>query len=167
MQRKNSVARGITNASAFKIGIVVSAYYADEITEKLLTGALEVLQEAQVLQKNIAVLRVPGCFEIPYGCLKLLTRKGKQLDAIITLGCVIKGETDHNVYIATAVTEGVMRLMLEFETPIAFGIITANNLAQAKARTVGEKNKGYEAALAALGSLFAGNEHTTLKVGRG
>lgn len=156
MQRKKKGTEvKVRNASRYRIGIVMSTYYEELITGKLLSGAQEVLRKWKVAEKNIEILRVPGTFEIPYGCLKFLTRKGKKLDAIITLGCVIKGETDHNKYISSAVTQGIMNLMLEFETPITFGVITANNLAQARARTVGEKNKGYEAVIAALGSLLS------------
>lgn len=153
MQRKNIVVRGmIRNASALKIGIVVSEYYADVITGKLLIGALDVLKKAKVAQKNITVVRVPGCFEIPYGCIVLL--KQKKFDALITLGCIVKGETEHDRYIASAVSQSIMDLTLAYTVPISFGVITVNNLAQAKVRSTGESNKGKEAAIAALKLAF-------------
>lgn len=153
MQRKNVVTKKMgRNASALKIGIVVSEYYADVITGKLLIGALDVLKKAKVAQKNITVVRVSGCFEIPYGCIVLLKRK--KFDAIITLGCIVKGETEHDRYIASAVSQGIMNLSLAYTVPISFGVITVNNLAQAKVRSTGENNKGKEAALAALEMAF-------------
>src|SRR3989344_7607359 len=153
MQRKNMIVKKvIRNASALKIGIVMSEYYADVITEKLLSGALDVLQEWKVLQKNIIIVRVPGCFEIPYGCITLL--KQKKVDAIITLGCIVKGETEHDRYIASSVSQGIIDLTVAYKTPITFGMLTVNTLAQAKARSTGEHNKGKEAARAALTMAF-------------
>lgn len=153
MQRKNMVAQEVVrNASALKIGIVVSEYYADVITGKLLMGALDVLKKARVGQKNITVVRVPGCFEIPYGCITLL--KQKKFDALITLGCIVKGETEHDRYIASAVSQGIMDLTLSYQVPISLGVITVNNLAQAKVRSTGQNNKGREAALATVAMAF-------------
>lgn len=149
MQRKNK-GKEITvkDASKLKIGIVVSDYYADMITGKLFIGAMETLREWKVAEKNIIVVRTPGCFEIPYGCIKLL--KGQKPDAIITLGCVVKGETDHDKYIASAVSQGIIDLTREYRIPISLGILTVNNLDQAKARSTGKNNKGCEAAAAAM-----------------
>lgn len=153
MQRKNMAGKEVArDASALKIGIVVSEYYADVITSNLLMGALDVLKKARVVQKNITVVRVPGCFEIPYGCITLLKRK--RFDAIITLGCIVKGETDHNRYIASAVSRGIMDLTLAYRVPISFGVVTVNNLAQAKVRSMGQNNKGREAAAAAVEMAF-------------
>lgn len=153
MRRNNSSESvRIKDASRYKIGIVVSEYYADVITEKLLAGALDTLKKWKVLQKNITVVRVPGCFEIPYGCIALL--KQKKFDALITLGCIVKGETDHDRYIASAVSQGIMDLTLMYKVPVSFGILTVNNLAQAEVRSTGKNNKGIEAAVAALQMAF-------------
>ena len=130
-----------------KIGIVVSAFNKD-ITESMLNGVLAVLKGARVKKINISVLRVPGSFEIPYGCVKLL--KARKPDAIITLGCIIKGETTHDQYIASAASNGIMDVMLSYGVPISFGVITVNNLRQAKVRSTRETNKGREAAITAL-----------------
>lgn len=135
------------DASKLKIGIVVSRYNED-ITTSLLGGAIALCQEWGVKKQNIRVVEVPGGFEIPFGCLKLL-QKNKP-DAIIALGCIIKGETDHDVYIANAVSYGITQLSLQYKIPIAFGVITTNNLKQAKVRATGSSNKGREAAAAAL-----------------
>ena len=107
----------------------------------------KILREWRVSEKNTNVLRVAGSFEIPYGCLNLIQKKP---DAIIALGCLIKGETKHDEYIASAVSHGIMRLSLDYKIPIGFGVITANNITQAKARSSGNANKGAEAAIAAL-----------------
>lgn len=139
--------REVRDASALLVGIVVAEFNAD-ITEAMLDGALEALAEWGVDDANIEVLRVPGAFELPYGCLTLLGH-GKK-DALVALGCVIKGETDHDKYIASAATEGLMKLSLEQKVPIGFGVITTNDLAQAKSRSTGESNAGKNAAFAAL-----------------
>lgn len=149
MQR-NKQEEKIQNASKLKVGIVVSKYYFDEITGPLLEGAHAVLSEWKVAPKNITVVPVSGSWEIPYGCVALL--KKKKVDAIVTLGCIIKGETSHDHHIAAAVTEGLMRLSLERKIPISLGVITANTFEQAKARSSGNNNKGKEAAVAVLES---------------
>lgn len=148
MQRKNYTKKTVLpDGSGLKIGIVVSEFHKD-ITGRLLDGALETLNACNVKKKNIYILRVPGSFEIPFGCLSLL--KGKKYDAIIALGCIIKGETSHDVYIASAVSQGIMNLSLKYQKPISFGVVTADNLAQATARSTGETNRGKDAALAAV-----------------
>lgn len=138
----------VQDASHLSIGVVVSEFNGD-VTERMLTGALTTLRQWGVSEKKIRVIRVPGSFEIPYGCLKLLSGK-KKPDAIIALGCVIKGETDHDKYIAHAVSNGIMELTIQTGVPIAFGVITPNSLAQAQVRSKGKHNKGAEAAVAAL-----------------
>lgn len=136
------------DASGLSVGVVVSEFNSD-ITEPMLHEALATLRAWKVKEQNISVVRVPGSFEIPYGCLTLLSAK-KKPDAIVTVGCIIKGETEHDRYLAMAVSQAIMRLTIDFTTPISFGIITPNNLAQAKARSRGMGNKGPEAAEAAL-----------------
>lgn len=140
-------AREARDASALAVGVVVAEFNAD-ITEAMLDGALEALAEWGVRDDNIEILRVPGAFELPFGCQKLLAR-GKK-DALVAIGCVIKGETDHDKYIASAATEGLMKLSLDEKVPVGFGVITTNDLAQAKARSTGESNAGKNAAFAAL-----------------
>lgn len=153
MQRKNYDKKEILpDGSKLRVGVVVSEFNAD-ITESMLKGALETLAETGVKKSNIAVMRVPGSFEVPYGCLKLL--KAKKPDAIVALGCIIKGETDHDKYIASAVSQGIMDITLNYGIPVAFGIITTNNLKQAKIRSTGKTNKGREAAIAALKMVLA------------
>lgn len=148
MQRKDIPKKAPRkDASKLKIGIVVSTYY-DDITGRMLAGALQTLKEWQVTEKNTTVVRVSGSFEITYGCLSLLKRK--KYDALITLGCIVKGETKHDEYIAHAVTQGIVQLTIAYRTPISLGIVTTNDLPQAVVRSTGKNNKGAEAALAAL-----------------
>lgn len=130
-----------------KIGVVVSQFN-DNITKPMLEGALETLKENKVKEKNTRVVWVPGSFEIPLACQRLA--ETKKFDALIALGCVIKGETDHYYYIADATTDGIMEVILDFNLPIGFGVITTNNLKQAQIRSRGKHNKGREAAEAAL-----------------
>ncbi len=154
MQIKNSNKKTtLPDGSHLRIGIVVSRYHED-ITGKLLDGALETLQACGVKKNNIYVLPVPGSFEIPFGCLSLL--KKKRYDALVTLGCVIKGQTDHNHYISSAVLESIMNLSLDYNVPIGLGVVTVNNMAQAKARSTDEDNKGKDAALAAISMALVG-----------
>ena len=135
------------DASKLRVGVVVSDFNSD-ITHALLDGALETLAEWRVKKENIVVRHVPGGFEIPLGCLQLLRKR--RLDAIIALGCVLKGETKHDEYISNAVAHGITDIMIAKQIPIAFGVLTPNTLEQARARSQGEANKGREAAVAAL-----------------
>jgi 6,7-dimethyl-8-ribityllumazine synthase len=134
------------DASRLKIGIAVSEFNED-ITGAMLEGALATLREWQVPEKAITIMRVPGAFELPLACRRLIKKKA---DAVIALGCVIKGETKHDEYISHAVAHGLTQLMIETGVPIGFGVITPNTLTQAKARSKGKENKGIEAAVAAL-----------------
>ncbi len=148
MQKKNVNKKiALPDGSRLQIGIVVSRYH-ENITGKLLDGALETLYSCGVKKNNIYVLPVPGSFEIPFGCLTLL--KKKKYNALVTLGCVIKGQTDHNYYIASTVLDSIMNLSLNYSVPIGLGVVTTNNLAQAKIRSTGKENKGKDAALAAV-----------------
>jgi 6,7-dimethyl-8-ribityllumazine synthase len=135
-------------ASGKKFGIVVSRYN-DFITNKLLEGCIDTLKRHDAEEKNIAVCKVPGSFEIPYAALKLA--KSKKYDAVICLGAVIKGDTPHNEYIASETAKGIAMVGMETGIPVIFGVITTDNLEQALERA-GTKsgNKGAEAALSAI-----------------
>jgi 6,7-dimethyl-8-ribityllumazine synthase len=103
-----------------------------------------------VLLKNIVVIDVPGAFELVYACKKFISLN--KFDAVIALGAVIRGETPHFDFIAFASAQGIMELNLENKTPVIFGILTTNDLKQAKARVKGgsHSDKGVEAAITAL-----------------
>lgn len=135
------------DGSKLKIGIIVSLFN-DNITKPMLEGALETLAENKVKKENIKTVWVPGSFEIPLACQRLA--QAKKYDALVTIGCVIKGETDHFYYICNETSRGVMDMMLKFDIPIGFGVLTTQNLKQAQVRSRGKENKGREAAEAAL-----------------
>ena len=114
----------------------------------MLDGALETLKENKVKAGNIKTVWVPGSFEIPLACQRLA--QTKKYDALVAIGCVIKGQTDHYYYICNESSRGIMDVMLKFDIPIGFGVLTCNNLKQAQVRSRGKENKGREAAEAAL-----------------
>lgn len=132
-----------------RIGIAVSEYNSG-ITSKLLETCQKELVSRGVLSRNIKVVKVPGAFELPYACQKLA--KSKKYHAVIALGAVIRGETSHFDFIAFASSQGIMEVGLEYEMPVVFGVLTTENISQAKARIKGGKrgDKGIEAALTAL-----------------
>ena len=139
---------GKMNAANLRIGIVVSRFN-NMVTDRLLEGALDAFYRAQGSEENLTVVRVPGSFEIP-GAAKKLAEPGL-LDAIVCLGCLIRGETDHFDYLATAVTRGISELGRELGIPLTFGVITADTVEQAMNRA-GLKygNKGVDAMNAAI-----------------
>jgi 6,7-dimethyl-8-ribityllumazine synthase len=147
MLNAQKVAKKKINGANYKIGIVVSQFN-DNITGPMLEGALETLEENQVKKENIETIWVPGSFEIPLACQKLA--QTKKYDALVAIGCVIKGETDHFYYICNEASRGVMDVMLKYNLPIGFGVLTTQNSKQAEVRSRGQENKGREAAEAAL-----------------
>ena len=143
----NSIQGGL-DARGMKFGIVVSRFN-DFVTHRLLEGALDALKDHGAEESAIEVVRVPGAFEISLAA-KRLAAAGKH-DALICLGAIIRGDTPHFDYIADAVTRGLGALVLEHGLPIAFGVLTTNNVEQAMERAGAKTtNKGYEAALTAI-----------------
>ncbi len=138
----------IPSGEKMNIGIVV-AEWNEHITHHLYEGAYETLLKHGVKEENIHSVQVPGTFELPIGARMLL--HAKQLDAVICIGCVIKGETKHDEYINSSVAMGITNLSLTVNKPIIFGVLTPNNEAQAIDRAGGKHgNKGIEAAVTAL-----------------
>ena len=142
------VIQGALDAHGKRFAIVVSRFN-DFVTDRLLEGALESLKENGADENSIDVVRVPGAFEISLAARQLAA--AGRYDALICLGAIIRGDTPHFDYIADAVTRGLGALTLEHGLPIAFGVLTTDNVEQAMERA-GEKstNKGYEAALTAI-----------------
>ena len=141
-------------AAGCRFAVVVSRFN-EEITLGLLKGAREVLEEAEVGDEDITFVHVPGAFELPVAALRLA--ETGQFDAVICLGCLIKGDTMHFEYIASAASRGIMEASQATGVPIAFGLLTTLTEEQAVARSSdGPDNKGREAALAAvqMASLF-------------
>jgi 6,7-dimethyl-8-ribityllumazine synthase len=146
---KVNLLEGALDASGKTFGIVVARFNAN-ITEPLLEGAVECLEEYGARAGDIMVVRVPGAVEIPQA-LDLLAATGKRFDALIALGCVIRGETAHFDAVVDLATLGFSHVAARHGVPMAFGVLTTENLEQAVARTGhGAGNKGWEAALAAL-----------------
>ncbi|MDD2221163.1 MAG: 6,7-dimethyl-8-ribityllumazine synthase [Clostridia bacterium] len=131
-----------------KIGIV-AARFNEVITSKLLGGALDALKRHEVKEDNIEVAWVPGAFEIPLIALKMA--KSKKYDAIICLGTVIRGSTNHYEYVCSEVSKGIANVSLNSEIPVMFGVLTTENIEQAVERA-GTKagNKGFDSAVAAI-----------------
>ena len=141
----------IPSGSGKKIGIVVSDWNA-EITNGLRDGAIETLINCGVYSRDIIIENVPGAFELPLGA-KLLIEE-KLVDAVITIGCVIRGETAHFDYVCQGVTQGIQALNLSTGKPVMFCVLTDDKLKQSKDRSGGKLgNKGVEAAIGALKML--------------
>jgi len=138
----------IPSAKDFRFGIVVSQWNS-EITGALYDGAYSALVQNGALTENIIEIFVPGSFELTSGADILLA--AKKLDAVICLGCVIQGETRHFDFICTAVANGVTNVSVKHNKPVIFGVLTTDNLQQAKDRAGGKYgNKGEEAAVTAI-----------------
>ena len=138
----------VPDASDMRIGIVVSEWNKN-ITEKLLEGACNTLEKHGVKAEDIVVKRVPGSFELTYGARKLA--ENKELDAIIILGCVVRGDTPHFDYVCSGVTQGITELNLMYDIPFIFGLLTTDTMQQSEDRAGGKHgNKGDEAALTAI-----------------
>jgi 6,7-dimethyl-8-ribityllumazine synthase len=139
---------GSLDGKGLRIALVVSRFN-DFIAQRLLEGALDCLRRHGVADKDITVARVPGAFEIPVTARRMaLSRK---VDAVVCVGCVIRGETSHYEQVCAEVARGVASVALEAGLPVTFGVLTTENLHQAIERA-GAKggNKGWDAALAAI-----------------
>lgn len=137
---------GDLSAAGLRIGVIASRFN-DEIVSGLIEGALTCLERHGASDDDVTVYRVPGAFEIPTLAANLVGAH----DALITLGCLLKGDTPHFEFISTQVTNEISRVAVDARLPIAFGVITCNTYEQAVERSSpGPGNKGWEAALAAV-----------------
>jgi 6,7-dimethyl-8-ribityllumazine synthase len=142
-----------------RVGVLVTRWYP-EIVARLKAAALETLAQAGVQDQDVLVLEVPGSYELPQaaGWLAREGWEGRPLDALVALGCVLRGETPHFEHVCRATVDGLLRVALDTGLPVGLGVITADTRAQAEARSlpaVGSApakggNKGHEAADAAL-----------------
>lgn len=150
-------------ARDYRFAIVISRFN-EFISGRLLSGALDALKRHDAQEENIAVIWVPGCFEIPIAANQAAA--GKLFDAVICLGAVIRGETPHFDYVAAEVAKGVAKVGLDTGVPTIFGVITSDSLEQAIERAGAKAgNKGFEAAVSAiemadLAHQMAGNSYT-------
>ena len=135
-------------AARLRVAVVVSKYN-DFVTDRLQAGALAALEQAGVPSARITVIRVPGAFEIPFAAQQAAATK--KFDAVVCLGCLIRGATAHFEYIASAVSHGITAAAAATRVPMSFGVLTTNSVEEAIERaTDGPSNKGWEAAVAAL-----------------
>jgi 6,7-dimethyl-8-ribityllumazine synthase len=143
-------------AHAMRFGIVVADWNA-HITHALYQGCYDTLLAQGADPANVHTIQVPGSFELPAGAKILFERQ--RPDAVICLGCVIKGETSHNEYINHAVAQGLVQLSLQTGRPFIFGVLTPNDEAQALDRAGGKYgNKGVEAAVTAIRMVALGSD---------
>ena len=142
------VHEGKLDAKGFRFAIVVSRFNSF-VTDRLLEGALDALKRHGADEALVEVIRVPGAFEIPLAAK--VVAKRKDIDGVICLGAVIKGGTPHFHYVASEVTKGIAAVSLDYEKPIAFGILTTESVEQAVERA-GTKagNKGADAAMSVI-----------------
>ncbi len=139
----------LPNVASCRFGIVVSEWN-EVVTEGLFKGAYDTLIDCGVLPDNIVRMNVPGSFELIYGSKKMLDQS-PAFDAIIAIGCVIKGETMHFEFVCQGVTQGIASLNLLGKAPVIFCVLTDNNQQQSLDRSGGKHgNKGVEAAIAAI-----------------
>lgn len=145
----------LPNAEHLRIGLVVSEWNGN-ITENLYRGAYETLLDCGVNSNNIIRWNVPGSFELTFGCKKMLTEQ--QLDAIIAIGSVIRGETSHFDFVCAAAADGIKDLNVRYDIPVVFCVLTDDTMQQAIDRSGGKHgNKGTEAAIAAIKMATLGN----------
>lgn len=138
----------IPSAKNMRFGIVVSEWN-ENITGKLLQGALLTLKANGAKEENIHVMYVPGSFELTFGANQMI--KHGEVDAVITLGCVVRGDTPHFDYVCMGATQGITELNANGNVPVIYGLITTNNMEQAEDRAGGKLgNKGDECAICAI-----------------
>ena len=142
----------IPNANDFRFGIIVSEWN-DEVTEGLYKGCEAALRDCGAQLQNITRWNVPGSFELVYGSKKMI--ETQNVDVVIAIGCVIKGETMHFEFVCEGVTQGIKDLNVTSDVPVIFCLLTDNNQQQSLDRSGGAHgNKGTEAAIAAIKMAF-------------
>lgn len=143
--------KNIPDATGLRIAIVAARFNSD-ITDRLTEGALDALKKANAAE--VKLIRVPGCYELPLIVKKIA--EGKEFDAIVALGTVIRGETPHFDYVAAEAAAGLSRAAYDSGIPVSFGVLTTENTAQALERAGGKHgNKGAEAAYTAIETVRA------------
>lgn len=140
--------RGGVNADGLRFGIVVSRFN-NFITERLLAGALEALEQAGATEQQVEIVRVPGSLEIAIAAKKLANTG--RVDSIICIGCVLRGETSHYDYVCSETARGIQIAQLDTGVPMGFCVLTCDTLEQAIDRAgLKSGNKGYEAGMGAV-----------------
>ena len=140
--------QGRLNAEGLRVAIVASRWN-DFIVSRLIGGATDALERLGASSDAITIIRVPGSFELPMAAKRAAV--SDEYDAVICLGVVIRGETNHNEYIAAEVFKGIAQVSLETNLPVTLGVVTADNLEQAIDRAGAKSgNKGFDAAMTAV-----------------
>jgi 6,7-dimethyl-8-ribityllumazine synthase len=143
--------RGSVTAADVRVAVLVARFNGD-VTDRLLAGALECLREHGAAEEDVSVFHVPGAWELPQAAARILEVGGH--DALVALGCVIRGETPHFEYVCDEANRGLGAVARSSRVPVAFGVLTTEDRAQALARAgagkSGKGNKGYDAALSVL-----------------
>lgn len=143
-----NIIEGKLDASGLKVGIAISRFNSF-ISERLLEGSIDALLRHGADEKNLDVVRVPGAFELPL-VTKKMVESGKY-DAVICLGAVIRGATPHFDYVSAEVSKGIASVSLDAGVPVAFGVLTTDNIEQAVERAGSKSgNKGFEAAVTVI-----------------
>ena len=141
----------LPDASSFRFGLVVSEWNS-KITEGLLNGVLNTFSDCNVLVSNVVIIHVPGSFELIFGSKKM---QEQEVDVVIAVGSVIKGETQHFNFVCDGVTQGIKDLNVLNNVPVIFCVLTDNSLQQSIDRSGGKYgNKGVEAAITAIKMAF-------------
>ncbi len=140
--------QSVPSAEDMRFGIVVSEWN-DNITGALLHGAVTTLKKHGAKDENILVQTVPGSFELTFSSAQMI--KSGRVDAVIAIGCVVRGDTPHFDYVCEGTTQGIAHLNATTDTPVIYGLITTNNMQQAEDRAGGKLgNKGDECAVTAI-----------------
>ncbi len=140
--------RGGRDGTGLRVAVAVSRFN-ENVTRRLLAGALAALRKCGVAEESVEVAWAPGAYDLPLTA-QALARSGRY-DAVVCLGCVIRGETTHDRYVAFGAATGLVQVSLEASLPVTFGVLTTQTLEQAEARSGGAHgNKGEDAALAAV-----------------
>lgn len=138
----------VPSAQGMRFGIVVSEWN-NNITGTLLQGAYDTLTKHGAREEDITVMTVPGSFELVFGASQMV--KSGKMDAVIAIGCVVRGDTPHFDYICEGTTQGLASLNERFDVPVIYGLLTCNNMEQAQDRAGGTLgNKGDECAVTAI-----------------
>ncbi len=142
------VLEGQLTAKGLRFAIVVSRFNS-LVTQRLLDGALDALKRHEADENAITIAWTPGSFELPLVAQKFA--KSGKYDAVICLGCIIRGDTPHFEYVASETAKGIAQVMLDTGVPVVFGVVTADNLEQALERAGAKAgNRGFDAAMTAM-----------------
>jgi 6,7-dimethyl-8-ribityllumazine synthase len=153
----------LPDCSGKHVAIVAARFY-EELTAQLIDGARRALHDCKVNPGDVFTYDVPGCFELPLACRKLI--ESDRFDAVVALGVVIRGDTPHFDFVAGECARGIMDVQLASGIPIGFGVLTTENLAQAQERADPKRgDKGYEAAVAAATLLVLNGNEAVRTVG--